>query len=123
MKNRETYVVYIIDCWAVPGYSILKTVPAIRNSNMLKLGEFVHYKTKPVSELLGVCEQISTVREVSAIIFLDILKTDSVRHAGEVLKTMRSTIESTSNQGQCLKSLEISKEEFYVFRRVKSENS
>ena len=123
MKNRETYVVYIIDCWAVPGYSILKTVPAIRNSNMLKLAEFVHYKTKPVSELLGVCEQISTVREVSAIIFLDILKTDSVRHAGEVLKTMRSTIESTSNQGQCLKSLEISKEEFYVFRRVKSENS
>ena len=122
MKNRETYVVYIIDCWAVPGYSILKTVPAIRNSNMLKLGEFVHYKTKPVSELLGVCEQISTVREVSAIIFLDILKTDSVRHAGEVLKTMRSTIESTSNQRQCLKSLEISKEEFYVFRRIKPES-
>ena len=66
------------------------------------------------------------------IIFLDILKTDSVRHAGEVLKIMRihkmpgpsrSTIESISNQGQYSKSLEIFKEAFYVFRRIKSENS
>ena len=63
------------------------------------------------------------------LIFLDILKTDSVRHAGHVLKTMRitkcprSTIESTSSQGECLKSLEISKEAFYVFRRIKAENS
>ena len=89
MKNRETYVVYILDCWAVPGYSILKTVPAIGNSNMLKLGEFVHCKTKPVLESLGVCEQTSNVSKVSMLIFLDILKTDSVRHAGEVLKTMR----------------------------------
>ena len=52
-----------------------------------------------------------------------------MHHTGHVLKTMRitkcprSTIESTSNQGQCLKSLEISKEAFYVFRRIKSENS
>ena len=61
MKNRETYVVYILDCRAVTGYSILKTDPAIRDSDMLKLGEFVHYKTKPVLELLGVCEQTSTV--------------------------------------------------------------
>ena len=38
-------------------------------------------------------------------------------------KCPRSTIESTSNRGQCLKSLEISKEAFYVFRRIKSENS
>ena len=63
------------------------------------------------------------------IIFLDILKTDSVRHAGHVLKTMKSTkcpkstTESTSNQGQCLKSLEISKEAVYAFRRIKLENS
>ena len=56
MKNRETYVVYILDCWAVPGYSILKTgQPAIRDSNMLKLGEFVHYRTKFALELLGIC--------------------------------------------------------------------
>ena len=90
MKNRETYVVYILDCWAVPGYSILKTVPAIGNSNMLvKLGEFVHCKAKPVLESLDVCEQTSNVSKVSMLIFLDILKTDSVRHAGEVLKTMR----------------------------------
>ena len=90
MKNRETYVVYILDCWAVPGYSILKTVPAIGDSNMLKLGEFVHYKTKPVLELLSVCEQTSNVSgRFAMIIFLDILKTDLVRHAGEVLKTMR----------------------------------
>ena len=64
--------------------------------------------------------------KVSMIIFLDILKTDSVRHAGEVLKITkcpRSTIESTSNKGQCLKSLEMSKEAFYVFIRIKSENS
>ena len=32
---------------------------------------------------------IRCFREVSMIIFLDILKTDSVRHVGEVLKTMR----------------------------------
>ena len=38
-------------------------------------------------------------------------------------KCPRSTIESTSNRGQCLKSLEISKEAFYVFRRIKCENS
>ena len=87
MKNRETYVVYILDFWAVPGYSILKTVPAIGNSNML--GEFVHCKTKPVLESLGVCEQTSNVSKVSMLIFLDILKSNSVRHAGEVLKTMR----------------------------------
>ena len=78
MKNRETYVVYILDCWAVPGYSI-----------MLKVGEFVHCKTKPVLESLGVCEQTSNVSKVSMLIFLDILKSNSVRHAGEVLKTMR----------------------------------
>ena len=64
------------------------------------------------------------------IIFLDIPKTDSVRHDGHVLKTMkitkcpaRSTTESTSNQEQCLKSLGISKEAFYIFRGIKSENS
>ena len=59
------------------------------------------------------------------IIFLDILKTDSVRHAGEVLKTMRihKMPKVTSNQGQCLKTLGISKEAFYVFTRIKSENS
>ena len=65
------------------------------------------------------------------IIFLDMLKTDSVRHAGEVLKTMRihkipkvdDWYECTSKQLQSLKSLEIFKEEFYVFRRIKSENS
>ena len=28
---------------------------------MFKLGEFVHYKTKPVYELLGICEQTSNV--------------------------------------------------------------
>ena len=56
---------------------------------MLKLGQFVHYKTKPVLELLLLPWNIKSFREVSMIIFLDILKTDSVRHAGEVLKTMR----------------------------------
>ena len=74
---------------------------------------------------------IKYFREVLMIIFLDMLKTDSVRHAGEVLKTMRihkipkvdDWYESTSKQLQCLKSLEIFKEEFYVFRRIKSENS
>ena len=41
----------------------------------------------------------------------------------EFTKSPRLTIESTSSQGKCLKSLEISKEAFYVFRRIKSENS
>ena len=36
-------------------------------------------------------------------------------------KCPRSTTES--NQGQCLKSRKISKETFYVFRRIESENS
>ena len=45
----------LLDYWAVPGYSILKTVPAIRDLNMPKLREFVHYRTKPVLELLSVC--------------------------------------------------------------------
>ena len=39
--------------------SILRTVPMIRDSNMLKLGEFVHYKTKSFLELLGIWEQTS----------------------------------------------------------------
>ena len=41
----------------------------------------------------------------------------------EFTKCPRSTIESiNSNQGQCLKSLDISKEAFYVLKRIKSEN-
>ena len=39
----------------------IKTLTAIRDSNILKLGEFVHYKTKPVLELLAVCEQTPNV--------------------------------------------------------------
>ena len=39
----------------------IKTLPVIRDSNTLKLGEFVHYKTKPVLELLGVYEQTPNV--------------------------------------------------------------
>ena len=73
---------------------------------------------------------IKYFRKVLMIIFLDMLKTDSVRHAGEVLKMRIHKIpkvddwyESTSKQLQWLKSLEIFKEEFYVFRRIKSENS
>ena len=41
----------------------------------------------------------------------------------EFTKCPRLTIESTSSQGKCLKLLEISKEAFYAFRRIKSENS
>ena len=62
------------------------------------------------------------------IIFLDILKTDLVRHAGEVLKTMRIHkmpkvddwvyLKHSSNQGQYLKSREISKEAFYVLEEL-----
>ena len=89
LKNIQTYgyVVYILDCWAVPGYSILKTVPAIRDSNMLRLGEFVHYKTKPVQN----CLAFANNHQMFQGIFLDILKTDSLRHAGEMLhvKTVR----------------------------------
>ena len=68
---------------------------------------------------------IKCFRQVSMIIFLDILKTDSCVTPVRCWKQWEftSTIESTSNQGQCLKSLEISKEAFYVFRRIKSEDS
>ena len=64
------------------------------------------------------------------IIFPDILKTDCLRHAGEVLKTTRihkiPKVDDwvyLTNQVQYLKSLEISTEAFYVFRRIQSENS
>ena len=94
---------------------------------MLKLGEFVHCKTKPVLESLGVCEQTSNVSKVSMLIFLDILTlcVTPVRcwKQWEFTKCPRSTIESTLNPGQCLKSLEIFKEAFYVFKRIESENS
>ena len=39
----------------------IKTLPVIRDSNTLKLGEFINYKTKPVLELLGVYEQTPNV--------------------------------------------------------------
>ena len=54
-----------------------------RDLNMLKLGQTclrIAWRLRT---------NIKCFREVSMIIFLDILKTDSVRHAGEVLKTMR----------------------------------
>ena len=100
---------------------------------MLKLGEFVHCKAKPVLESLGVCEQTSNVSKVSMLIFLDILDSGyhwlcasrrwGVEKQWEFTKCPRSTIESTLYQEQCLKSLEIFKEAFYVFRRIESENS
>ena len=82
----------MLDCWAVPGYSILKTVPAIRDSR------FEYAQVRGIRPLQNqTCFRIAwrlrtnirCFREVSMIIFLDILKTDSERHAGEVLKTMR----------------------------------
>ena len=88
MKNRETYVVYILDCWAVPGYSILKT-------GRPRDSRFEYAQARGIRPLqdqtcfraawrLGT--NIKCFREVSMITFLDILKTDSVRHAGEVLR-------------------------------------
>ena len=117
MKNRETYVVFILDCWAIPGYSILKTVPAIRDSNMLKLREFVHYKTKPVLELLGVCEQTSYVSGGFRFFWISWKLTPCVT------PVMCWKQWESQDAGQCLKSLEISKEAFDVFRRIKSQNS
>ena len=107
----------MLDCWAVPGYSILETVPAIRDSNMLKLREFVHYKTKPVWELLGVCEQTSYVSGGVRFLWIYWKLTPCI-----TLVMCWKQWES-QDAGQCLKSLEISKEAFYVFRRIKSENS
>ena len=48
---------------------------AIRDSNMLKLGEFVHYKTKPLFFLTAWLLRASTKcsGEVSMIIFPDII--------------------------------------------------
>ena len=39
--------------------SILKTISRVGDSSILKLGEFVHYKTKPFLELFDICEQTS----------------------------------------------------------------
>ena len=117
MKNRETYVVFILDCWAIPGYSILKTVSAIRDLNMLKLRVFVHYKTKPVLELLGVCEQTSYVSGGFRFFWISWKLTPCIS------PVMCWKQWESQDAGQCLKSLEISKEAFDVFRRIKSENS
>ena len=102
---------------------------------MLKLGDFVHYKTKPALELLGVCLAFANKHQMFQGGFDDNFSgypenwlsqcVTPVRcwKQWEFTKCPRSTIESTLNQGQCLKSLEIFKEAFYVFRRIKSENS
>ena len=94
---------------------------------MLKLGEFVHYKTKTALELLGVWEQTSNVsgRFRWSLFWISWKLTQCVTpvRCWEFTKCPRSTIESISNQGQCLKLLEIFKEAFYVFRKIKSENS
>ena len=104
---------------------------------MLKLGDFVHYKAKPALELLGVCLAFANKHQMFQGGFDDNFSgypenwlsasrrwgVENNENGWEFTKCPRSTIESTSNQGQCLKSLEISKEAFYVFRRIKSENS
>ena len=102
---------------------------------MLKLGDFVHYKTKPALELLGVCLAFANKHQMFQGGFDDNFSgypenwlsqcVTPVRcwKQWEFTKCPRSTIESTSNEGQCLKSLEISKEAFSVFRRMKSQNS
>ena len=73
---------------------------------------------------------VQCFREVSMIIFLDILdnwlsesRRWSVESIPDFTKCPRSMTESTSNQGQCLKSLEIFKETFHVFRGIESKNS
>ena len=84
MKNRETYVVYIF-CCAVPGYS---------SENRPRNSKFEYAQAWGIRPLQDqTCfriawrfrTNINCVREVSTIIFLDTLKTDSVGHAGEVL--------------------------------------
>ena len=91
MKNRETYgyVVYILDCWAGLQYS----------ENRPRDSRYEYYTQargiRPLQDQTcfriawRLRTNIKCFREVSMIIFLDILKTDSVRHAGGVLKTMR----------------------------------
>ena len=91
MKNRETYVVYILDYRAVPGYSILKTAPAIRDSNNYAQARGIRPLQDQTCFRIAwrLRRNIKCFREVSIVIFLDALKTDSVSHAGEVLKTIR----------------------------------
>ena len=102
----------------------------ICSGNML--GEFVHYKTKGVLQLLGQFvnrhqmfqggfdDNFSGYPEnwLSASHQWGVENNENLQNA-----QLRLAIESTSNQGQCLKSLEISKEAFYVFRRIKLGNS
>ena len=60
---------------------------------MLKLGEFVHYRTKFALELLGICLAFANKHQMFQGGFDDYFsrypETDSVLHAGEVLKIMR----------------------------------
>ena len=81
------------------------------------LRKFVHYKTKPVLELLGVCEQTSYVSGGFRFFWISWKLTPCVT------PVMCWKQWESQDAGQCLKSLEISKEAFYVFRRIKSENS
>ena len=94
MKNRETYVVYILDCWTVPAGLHLGLQ---YSENRPRDSRFEYAQARGIRPLQDqTCFRIAwrsrtnikCFREVSMIIFRDILKTDSVRHAGEVLKTM-----------------------------------
>ena len=146
-----------LDCRAVQCYSILKTVPTILASpadilrgasstpkNVCGGGyrdsRFENAQARRICELQDqpfleyiiawhLRTNVQCFREVSMIIFLDILdnwlsesRRWSVESIPDFTKCPRSTTESTSNQGQCLKSLEIFKETFHVFRGIQSKN-
>ena len=62
--------------WVPLRASILETVPAIRDSNMLKLVEFVHYEAKSFFRIAWhLRTNIKCLAEVSMNMFLDILCT------------------------------------------------
>ena len=74
----------ILDCWAIPGrprdsrfeYAQAQGIRPLEDQTCFRIAWRLR-------------TNIKCFREVLTVIFLDILKTNSVRHAGEVLKTRR----------------------------------
>ena len=81
--------------------------------------------------LVSLWTNIKCFREVLMIIFLDVLKTDSVRHTGEVNIENNENLQNAQGWRLSLpqtkgnvwnRLIEISKEAFYVLRRIKLGN-
>lgn len=78
--------------------SILKTVSRIGDSNVLKLGEFVHYKTKPCLTFSNKHQMLRGGFDDNFSVHVYPLKTHSQCHANKVLKTLDISLYAQGRQ-------------------------